>query len=108
MFINTRTTWLKATTALFLLPAALGLAETTAPAPANKWDPAHKAVVLDSRNCGRSKHIIGLPSVVRAGKRLAVFYDGNAAAQIPPGVKSHMDRDIGLAWLDLPLVPPPR
>ena len=74
----------------------------------NKWDPAHKAVVLDPRNCGWSKHIIGLPSVVRAGKRLAVFYDGNTAAQIQPGVKSHMDRDIGLAWLDLPLVPPPR
>ncbi len=41
-----------------------------------------------------------------AGKRLAVFYDGNASAKMPVGVKSHMDRDVGLAWLDLPLIPP--
>jgi predicted GH43/DUF377 family glycosyl hydrolase len=73
-----------------------------------KWDPAQKAVVLDSRNCSWSKHIIGLPSVVPAGRRLAVFYDGNADAGLPPGEKSHMGRDIGLAWLDLPLVPPQR
>jgi len=71
-----------------------------------KWDPAHKAVVLDSRNCKWSQHIIGLPSVVPFGKRLAIFYDGQDADPIPPGVKSHMNRDIGLAWLDLPLVPP--
>ena len=71
-----------------------------------KWDPAHKAVVLDSRNCKWSQHIIGLPSVVPCGKRLAIFYDGQDADPIPPGVKSHMNRDIGLAWLDLPLVPP--
>ena len=25
---------------------------------------------------------------------------------MPVGVKSHMNRDIGLAWLRLPLVPP--
>jgi hypothetical protein len=37
---------------------------------------------------------------------LAIFYDGNASAKMPGGVKSHMDRDVGLAWLDLPLVPP--
>jgi predicted GH43/DUF377 family glycosyl hydrolase len=71
-----------------------------------RWDPAHKAVVLDTRNCTWSKHIIGLPSVVQSGNRLAIFYDGNSAPTIPPGVKSHMDRDIGLAWLELPLVPP--
>lgn len=71
-----------------------------------QWEPANKAVVLDSRNCKWSKHIIGLPSVVQLGKRLAMLYDGNSAAQIPPGNKSHMDRDVGLAWLDLPLVPP--
>lgn len=68
-----------------------------------QWNPAHKAVVLDSRNCKWSKHIIGLPSVVPMGKRLAIFYDGQDADPIPPGVKSHMNRDIGLAWLDLPL-----
>ena len=71
-----------------------------------KWDPAHKAVVLDACNCKWSKHIIGLPSVVPVGKRLAIFYDGQDADSIPPGVKSHMNRDIGLAWLDLPLTLP--
>jgi hypothetical protein len=36
--------------------------------------------------------------VVKLGHRLAVFYDA-------PGDDSidHMNRDIGLAWLDLPL-----
>jgi len=73
----------------------------------NRWNPAHKAVVLDTRNCIWSRHIIGLPSVVRKGRRLAIFYDGNAATEMPSGVKSHMNRDVGLAWLDLPLLPPP-
>ena len=71
-----------------------------------KWDPANKAVVLDSKNCKWSKHIIGLPSVVQMGKRLAIFYDGSDSNPIPAGVKSHMNRDIGLAWLDLPLTAP--
>lgn len=70
------------------------------------WNPAHKAVVLDSKNCRWSPHIIGLPSVVTVGSRLAVLYDGCAAETIPAGVKSHMNRDVGLAWLDLPLVAP--
>lgn len=73
----------------------------------DRWDPAHKAVVLDAKNSSWSPHIIGLPSVVPMGGRLAVFYDGNASRQLPTGVKSHMDRDVGLAWLDLPLVAPP-
>ena len=71
-----------------------------------RWNPENKAVVLDRRNCTWSRHIMGLPSVVQVGQRLAVFYDGNAAPAMPPGVKSHMHRDIGLAWLDLPLVSP--
>jgi hypothetical protein len=72
----------------------------------NKWDPANKAVVLDSRNCNWSK-IVGLPSVIQVGDRLAIFYDGNAAPKLPGDIiKSHMTRDIGLAWLKLPLVPP--
>lgn len=70
------------------------------------WNPEQKAVVLDARNCNWSRHIIGLPSVVKVGQRLAIFYDGNAAEQMPTGVKSHMNRDVGLAWLDLPLAPP--
>jgi len=69
----------------------------------NKWDPANKAVVLDSQNCTWSKKCIGLPSVVQVGKRLALFCDapgGNST--------SHMRRHIGLAWLDLPLELPKR
>jgi hypothetical protein len=67
----------------------------------NKWDPANKAVVLDGQNCSWSKKCIGLPSVLPAGKRLALFYDapeGNST--------SHMKRHIGLAWLELPLSVP--
>lgn len=67
----------------------------------NKWDAKNKAVVLDSKNCTWSKKCIGLPSVVQVGKRLALFYDA-------PGGEStsHMKRNIGLAWLDLPLSVP--
>ncbi|MGA2620788.1 MAG: hypothetical protein ABSF26_24460 [Thermoguttaceae bacterium] len=57
-------------------------------------------------NDSASAHIIGLPSVLRVGNRLAVFYDANAEAKMPVGVNSHMNRDIGLAWLRLPLLPP--
>ncbi len=67
------------------------------------WNPANKAVVLDSTNSSWSKHIIGLPSVVQIGNRLAVFYDGNGDAKMPEGIQSHMNRDIGLAWIDLPI-----
>ncbi len=67
----------------------------------NNWNPQNKAVVIDGKNCSWSKNCIGMPSVVRVGDRLAVFYDA-------PGGESlhHMNRDIGLAWLDLPLKRP--
>jgi predicted GH43/DUF377 family glycosyl hydrolase len=66
----------------------------------NVWNLSRKAVVLGGSNCKWSKKCIGLPSVLRVGKRLALFYDG-------PGGEStsHMGRDIGFSWLDLPLVP---
>lgn len=65
------------------------------------WNPAHKAVVLDGRNCSWSKVCIGLATVLQVGDRLAMVYDA------PGGTSaSHMNRDIGLAWLALPLVPP--
>lgn len=64
------------------------------------WDPRNKAVVLDTANCRWSPNVIGLPSVVRVKNRLALFYDGLAEDSL-----SHMRRDIGLAWLDLPLSP---
>ena len=69
----------------------------------NHWDPANKAVVMDSSSSKWSKHIIGLPSVLKSGNRLAVFYDGNDESIMPKGVKSHMNRDIGLAWINLPI-----
>ena len=66
-----------------------------------KWNREQKAVVLDGRNCTWSKNCIGMPSVVQVGRRLAVFYDAPGGTSV-----SHMNRDIGLAWLDLPLLPP--
>ena len=67
----------------------------------NRWDAKNKAVVLDGKNCTWSKKCLGMPSVVRVGKRLAIFYDA------PGGDSdSHMERDVGLAWLELPLSPP--
>ncbi len=66
-----------------------------------RWDPARKAIVLDRKNCSWSKRVVGLPSVVRFGDSLALFYDG-----VEGHGTSHMRRDIGLAWLRLPLVPP--
>jgi hypothetical protein len=67
----------------------------------NKWDSKNKAIVLDGKNCSWSEKCIGLPSVVKAGKQLAIFYDA-------PGGKStsHMKRNVGLTWLDLPLTIP--
>ena len=67
----------------------------------NHWDARNKAVVLDRKNCTWSKSCIGLPSVVKLEKRLAVFYDAPGGDSV-----SHMRRDVGLAWLDLPLVAP--
>jgi len=65
------------------------------------WDPAHKAIVLDGANCPWSRRCIGLPSVVKVGRRLAIFYDAPGGDST-----SHMNRDVGLAWLNLPLEPP--
>ena len=67
----------------------------------NHWDPANKAIVLDGSNCTWSKKCIGLPSVVKVGNRLAIFYDAPGGDS-----RSHMNRDIGLAWLSLPLKVP--
>lgn len=67
----------------------------------NKWNPANKAVVLDGKNCTWSGKCIGMPSVIAVGDRLAMFYDAPGGDS-----KSHMKRDLGLAWLDLPLTPP--
>ncbi len=66
-----------------------------------RWDPSHKAVVLDGKNCRWSKKCIGLPSVVRVKDHLAIVYDAPRGES-----KSHMGRDVGLAWLALPLRAP--
>jgi len=66
-----------------------------------KWNREQKAVVLDGRNCKWSKDCVGMPSVVQVGRRLALLYDAPGGTSV-----SHMKRDIGLAWLDLPLLPP--
>ncbi len=72
----------------------------------NRWDARNKAVVLDGRLSTWSRRIIGIPSVVQVGNRLAIFYDGLEGTALPKTHKAHMNRDIGLAWLDLPLHPP--
>jgi len=66
----------------------------------NQWDDRNRAVVLDGTNSTWSKTITGMATVTKVGDRLAIFYDGNEA-----NVHGHMGRDIGLAWLDLPLSP---
>ncbi|TAM99273.1 MAG: hypothetical protein EPN39_06980 [Chitinophagaceae bacterium] len=64
----------------------------------NKWNTDHKAIVLDGLNCTWAKGAIGMPSVIKVGNRLALFYDGHEGNST-----GHMRRDIGLAWLDLPI-----
>lgn len=64
----------------------------------NQWDTSHKAIVLDSNNCIWAKGAIGMPSVIKVGNRLALFYDASEGGSI-----GHMKRNIGLAWLELPI-----
>jgi predicted GH43/DUF377 family glycosyl hydrolase len=64
----------------------------------NKWDSADKAVVLDAKKSVWAHGAIGMPTVIKVGNKLAMLYDaaeGNST--------SHMRRNIGLAWMDLPL-----
>ena len=67
----------------------------------NRWNAEHKTVVLDGQNCTWSRKRIGLPAVAKVGHRLAMLYDAPGGDS-----NSHMRRDVGLAWLDLPLTPP--
>jgi len=66
----------------------------------NKWDPEKRAVVLDHTNCHWNVRCMGMPSVVKTSKGLALFYDA------PASDTKNMKRDVGLAWLSLPLKPP--
>ena len=67
------------------------------------WNPAHGAIVLDGRTCTWSHQRIGLPSVIKVGHRLMVFYDAPRG-----GGTGNMRCDVGLAELRLPLVVPGR
>ena len=62
------------------------------------WNKDHKAIVLDNENCLWAKGAIGMPSVIQVGDKLAVLYDAPGGDSI-----SHMYRNIGLAWISLPL-----
>ena len=66
----------------------------------NRWNPEQRAIVLDQTNCTWSKRCIGMPSVVQVGRRLALFYDASTTRS------GNMGRDVGMAWLDLPLKVP--
>jgi predicted GH43/DUF377 family glycosyl hydrolase len=78
-----------------------------------KWNADHRAIVLDSSNSSWSKLVVGLPSILPANGKLAIFYDGldprtervNGVGEHPDAYR-HMLRDIGLAWLDLPIKTP--
>jgi predicted GH43/DUF377 family glycosyl hydrolase len=67
----------------------------------NVWHPDQKAVVLDGANCTWSFRCIGLPTVLPVGSRLALIYDAAGGESV-----SHIHRDLGLAWLQLPLKVP--
>ncbi|CAG5007137.1 hypothetical protein DYBT9275_03971 [Dyadobacter sp. CECT 9275] len=64
----------------------------------NHWNSQDKAIALDSRNSVWAKGAIGMPTVIKVGKRLALLYDAAEGTST-----SHMHRNIGLAWLDLPI-----
>jgi predicted GH43/DUF377 family glycosyl hydrolase len=64
----------------------------------NKWSVSDKAIVLDGENCSWSKGAIGMPTVIKVGNKLALLYDASSGSST-----SHMRRNIGLAWMELPL-----
>jgi hypothetical protein len=66
-----------------------------------RWNAEHRAVVLDHTNCPWSVRCIGMPSVLETNGALALFFDAPAK-----DTGNNMGRDIGLAWLNLPLKPP--
>lgn len=62
------------------------------------WNSKNKAVVLDKLNCTWAKGAIGMPSVIQMGNKLALLYDA-----VKGSSTSHMGRDLGLAWIPLPI-----
>ena len=65
-----------------------------------KWNVENKAVVLEASDTHWSPRTVGLPSVLRIGNKLAIYFDGSTRDSIDHGL-----RDIGVAFLDLPLRP---
>lgn len=59
------------------------------------------SAILMDRSARPASGLIGL-----SGHWLTMFYNSYGAKVLPKGVKSHMNRDVGLAWLDLPLILP--
>lgn len=51
-----------------------------------KWDAEKRAIVLDRKNCHWSLRRIGVPSVAKTNKGLALFYDALASDTIWPVV----------------------
>ena len=64
----------------------------------NKWDNKNKAIALDNTNSTWAKGAIGMPTVIKSGNRLALLYDAAVGTS-----RDHMFRNIGLAWIGLPL-----
>ena len=64
----------------------------------NRWRAEDKAIVLDAENSTWAKGAIGMPTVIQVGNRLALLYDAAEGTST-----SHMYRNIGLAWMELPL-----
>lgn len=64
-----------------------------------RWDPAHKAVVLDASVSSWAKGAIGMPTVLQKdAATLAMVYDA-----VPGDGIGHLGRQIGLAEISLPL-----
>jgi predicted GH43/DUF377 family glycosyl hydrolase len=70
------------------------------------WDTANKAVVMDSTASSWSKNVIGIPSVIQIGDRLALLYDGDRSPAQRTGLEGNLNRDVGLAWIQLPIKAP--
>jgi hypothetical protein len=65
------------------------------------FSPSRSAVVLDGSSTSWTK-VIGMPSILRQGHSLQLYYDGIKGR----ARTDHMSRDIGLATLRLPLAVP--
>jgi hypothetical protein len=71
-----------------------------------QWSAANKAVVMDGQTSNWSKNVIGIPSVMQVGDRLALFYDGDKSPTVRSGLDGNLYRDIGMAWINLPITTP--